>query len=102
MPYRMVKKGYPWQGGQEKFQKEFFPLSSLQKSLGLTESGQVSDLEAKRFQGLEFEEELAQSATAGVDTRSEEARGEITREELDQHEKESRRRLGDLEGGYFL
>ncbi len=38
MPYKMIKKGYPWQGGQERFIKEFFPLSPYQVNLGETES----------------------------------------------------------------
>jgi hypothetical protein len=100
MPYKMVKKGYPWQGGQEKFVKEFFPLSPYEKNLGLSESGQLSAQEAERFRNLELEENLATSASQAAEDRREE-RGEITAEELHQHQQEARRRLGNLEGGYF-
>ncbi|GAI61648.1 unnamed protein product [marine sediment metagenome] len=104
MPYRIVKKGYPWQGGPDRFIKEFFPLSPYQVNLGERESGQLSELEAKRLHNLELEEDLSDSATAGAETRwkmRHPERGEVTREELQQDQKEARRRLGALEGGYF-
>ncbi|MBA7496776.1 hypothetical protein ES702_07385 [subsurface metagenome] len=100
MPYRMVKRGYPWQGGQERFVKEFFPLSPYQFATGLKESGQLSAQEAERFRNLEFEENLAESASQAAEDRREEIGG-ITAEELRQHQQEARRRLGNLEGGYF-
>ncbi len=100
MPYKMVKKGYPWQGGQERFVQEFFPLSPYETNLGLSESGKLSDLEARRLHDLELEEELATFASQAAEDRREE-RGEITREELQQHQNETRKRLGNLEGGYF-
>jgi len=104
VPYRMVKKGYPWQGGPDRFIKEFFPLSPYQANLGETESGQLSDVEAKRLHNLELEEDLADSATAGAETRwkmRHPERGEVTAQELQQHQREARERLGSLEGGYF-
>ncbi|MBA7612926.1 hypothetical protein ES703_20167 [subsurface metagenome] len=100
MPYKMVKKGYPWQGGQDRFIKEFFPLSPYQIASGLKESGQLSELESQRLHHLEDEESLAETASQAAEDRKEE-RGEITAEELQQHQKEARRRLGSLEGGYF-
>ncbi|MQY58205.1 MAG: hypothetical protein GH144_01160, partial [Clostridia bacterium] len=67
MPYKMVKKGYPWQGGQERFQKEFFPLSAYETNLGLSESGQLSAQEAERFRNLELEESLAETASQAAE-----------------------------------
>lgn len=96
MPYRMMKKGYPWQGGQDRFVKEFFPLSPYQISSGLRESGQLSSVEVERFHRLEDEEDLAQAASQGVEDRKEE-RGEITAEELRQYRKEVWERGGYLD-----
>lgn len=101
MPYKMVKRGHPWEGGPDRFVREFFPLSPYQVNLGERESGQLSELEAKRLHNLELEEELAESASAGADQRAEEARGEITAEELAEDRREKRRILGNLEAGYF-
>ncbi|MBA7500366.1 MAG: hypothetical protein GH144_01285 [Clostridia bacterium] len=87
MPYKMVKKGYPWQGGQERFIKEFFPLSPYQIASGLKESGQLSQLESQRLHNLELEESLAETASQAAEDRKEE-KGEITLEELRQYRKE--------------
>lgn len=98
MPFKIIQKGLPWQGGVGTgFQKQFCPLSPYVK-----ERDQLPREQSDYLHRLEDEENLAEAATRGVDGRSEPARGEITREELEQHQKESRRRLGDLEGGYFL
>ncbi|MBA7530050.1 hypothetical protein ES705_22253 [subsurface metagenome] len=100
MPYKMVKKGHPWEGGKERFSREFFPLSPYQLASGLKESGQLSDLEARRWHRLELEESLAESASQAAEDRKEEI-GEITAEQLRQHQKEARERLGSLEAGFF-
>ncbi|MBA7706518.1 hypothetical protein ES703_115372 [subsurface metagenome] len=100
MPYRIVRRNFWQPGGNDQFRKEFFPLSPYQIASGLKESGQLSQLEAQRLHNLELEEELATFASQGAEDRKEE-RGEITAEELQQHQREARRRLGNLEGGYF-
>ncbi|GAI70053.1 unnamed protein product [marine sediment metagenome] len=100
MPWKMVKRGHPWEGGPDRFVREFFPLSPYEKNLGLKESNQLSTEESSRWHRLELEESLAESASQAAEDRREE-RGEITREELQQDQKEARRRLGALEGGYF-
>ncbi|MBA7643228.1 hypothetical protein ES703_50947 [subsurface metagenome] len=102
MPYRIVRRNFWQPGGNDQFRKEFFPLSPYQLATGLKESGQLSAQESQRLHNLELEENLAQAATQGVDSRAEEARGEITAEELQEHQRQARERLGSLEGGYFL
>ncbi|MBA7484937.1 hypothetical protein ES703_100985 [subsurface metagenome] len=99
MPYHVRQKHF-WEGGPDKFVKEFFPLSPYEKNLGLSESGQLSGVEAERLRNLEREESLAETASQAAEDRREEI-GEITREELQQHQNETRKRLGNLEGGYF-
>ncbi len=96
MPYKMIKKGYPWHGGQERFIKEFFPLSPYQVNLGETESGQLSQLESQRLHNLELEESLAETASQAAEDRKEE-RGEITAEELRAYRRETWQRGGDLQ-----
>jgi len=99
MPYHVRQKHF-WEGGPDRFVKEFFPLSAYEKNLGLSESGRLSRLESQRLHDLELEEELATFASQGAEDRREEIGG-ITAEELRQDQQEARRRLGSLEGGYF-
>jgi len=101
MPFHVRQKHF-WQGVPDGFVKEYQELLPCEKAAGMRESGQLSTQESQRLHDLELEENLATSATQGVDSRAEEARGEITAEELQEHQKQARERLGNLEGGYFL
>lgn len=97
MPYKIVKKGYPWQGGQDRFVREFFPLAPYEKSLGLTESEKLSDLETKRLSNLEHEEDLAQSASLASSDRAEPREGILTIENLKKYRRECWERGGYLD-----
>ncbi|MQY58494.1 MAG: hypothetical protein GH144_02625 [Clostridia bacterium] len=95
MPYHVRQKHF-WEGGPDKFVKEFFPLSPYEKNLGLSESGELSDLESQRLHDLELEESLAETASQAATDRQEE-RGEITADELREYRKEVWQRGGDLQ-----
>lgn len=94
MPYR-IRHIYPWQG-RERDVIEFEELTPLQRGLGMKESFESPDIET-----LRREEDLAEAGKIAAEQRAEEARGEITAEELAQDRREKRRILGNLEGGYF-